>query len=148
MGIYAIIRYMVSCGYSIYSIKMIRTFLQILFLLLRNKQIFHKNVTAQSANPSALQQIRQTYNVVKQMDLFRKQYGDECRWCGGKKDIQIHHIIPLWADITKAAQFENFIALCRRCHFTIGHFNSFAKRYNPSIVLVCDEKQLKNRDVL
>jgi thymidylate synthase (FAD) len=66
-------------------------------------------------------------------DLFAK-YNYICQKCttrGGK--LQVHHIIPVWYDETKAYDINNVVPLCKECHNTI-HKNKeeiqFAKNYN------------------
>ena len=122
----------------------LKTFIQILRLLYRNKNII-KQFTALDKKPlSPLQAIRRTHAVVKAMNEFRKTHSN-CEWCGSVEQIEIHHIISLWLDITKASDPTNFIALCKKCHFVVGHNCSFANRCNENIVQMCKDKKITQR---
>jgi 5-methylcytosine-specific restriction endonuclease McrA len=57
-----------------------------------------------------------------------------CAVCGYKKKLEIHHITPCHVDMSLACDPDNFITLCRSCHFTFGHFHNFRKYWNPNIV--------------
>ena len=61
-----------------------------------------------------------------------------CAVCGTTKDIEIHHIVPVHVDSSKACDPENFISLCdwrnHGCHYIWGHFRNFRSKWNPDIV--------------
>ena len=48
------------------------------------------------------------------------KYNFTCQLCHSKNGIlHAHHIIPVWADITKSRDFDNLITLCKKCHRSI-----------------------------
>ena len=59
-----------------------------------------------------------------------------CSVCGWEKKLEAHHIIPRHIDHTKILDKSNIIVLCKKCHFTIGHWCDYVKRYNPDIEYV------------
>lgn len=46
---------------------------------------------------------------------------ESCAWCGSKKDLNVHHIVPQHVDPERAYDKSNMVVLCRPCHFTLGH---------------------------
>lgn len=50
----------------------------------------------------------------KFMELLMKAHGTKCANCGGNKDVEYHHIVPLTMGGTNA--ISNFIPLCYICH--------------------------------
>jgi hypothetical protein len=44
-----------------------------------------------------------------------------CEWCGAARGVEVHHELPVrgWPD--RAADTNNMVSLCRRCHFVVGH---------------------------
>lgn len=66
---------------------------------------------------------------------FLKQVGKICVCCGSIKHIQVHHILPRHIRPDLALVLTNLLALCRNCHFHIGHLNSYFT-YNAEIVKV------------
>lgn len=67
---------------------------------------------------------------------FLKQVGKQCVCCGSKKKIQVHHMKPRHVFPELALVIKNLIALCKDCHFHIGHLNSYF-RYNENVMDVC-----------
>ena len=61
-----------------------------------------------------------------------------CAVCGGKKKLNVHHILPFHIDREKELDAENLITLCEgnstiNCHLRFGHWGNFARKYNPFI---------------
>jgi predicted HNH restriction endonuclease len=102
-----------------------------------------ENVKFMVRNPSFITQfIRRGSNVREAMDKFRnKKENKYCKWCGTRKKIQIHHIIPVSVDDTLADREDNFIALCADCHFVVGHGRNY-KAFNKNIVEICEKRVL------
>ena len=50
-----------------------------------------------------------------------------CAVCGGRKKIEVHHVVPFTRDKTKELDPSNLITLCNhlRCHLLVGHLGSF-----------------------
>jgi len=67
---------------------------------------------------------------------FLKKVGKVCVCCGSKKKIQVHHILPRHIRPDLAVDQTNLIALCRDCHFHIGHLNSYFI-YNAAVAVCC-----------
>lgn len=59
-----------------------------------------------------------------------------CRKPGGK--VEVHHVIPVSVDPTKAADVTNMVTLHRKpdCHMVVGHLGNF-RDYNRNVVHVC-----------
>jgi len=72
------------------------------------------------------------YSMAKAKKLYVSEHS-ECAICGYKKKLNVHHIIPIHIDETLSCDPDNFITLCRDCHFTFGHFHNFRKYWNPDI---------------
>lgn len=89
-------------------------------------------------NPSELTTgIRKARATQKAMNSFRSLTENNwCRYCGTTKKIEIHHIEPVSFFPNKADDFNNMIALCHRCHFTVAHMNNY-KKYIHNIAEIC-----------
>lgn len=87
-----------------------------------------QNAGWSALNPSKAKEVR------KAMDAHRKLY-PACAITGSFKKVQVHHIIPVWADPTLAADPDNFISLSSSAHIHIiyGHNNNFGKYYVKNI---------------
>jgi hypothetical protein len=50
-----------------------------------------------------------------------------CAVCGGRKKIEVHHVVPFSQDRTKELDADNLISLCDhlRCHLLIGHLGNY-----------------------
>lgn len=63
-----------------------------------------------------------------------KKFNYICQKCGIQgRDLQAHHLIPVFADLTLAYEFENLVTLCKECHEYIHHNNQeaeFAQSYS------------------
>lgn len=44
-----------------------------------------------------------------------------CAWCGGTKDVNVHHIVPQHVRPDLARDTNNMVCLDRNCHFVLGH---------------------------
>jgi len=66
---------------------------------------------------------------------FLKKVGKVCVCCDTKKKIEVHHILPRHIRPDLAVNMTNLIALCKSCHFHIGHLCSYFN-YNETIDLV------------
>lgn len=58
-----------------------------------------------------------------------------CAACGGKKMLNVHHIIPFHIDRKLELDINNLITLCmgkKECHLKIGHKNNF-RLYNENV---------------
>lgn len=71
-----------------------------------------------------------------------------CQWCGNTRDLEAHHIIPLWANELLGSTPSNFITLCSRCHLIVGHNRSFATKYVDNVVKICADKMVREREKL
>ena len=48
-----------------------------------------------------------------------------CAFCGQTNKLEVHHIYPQHIRPDLAYDTNNFVILCRRCHFTVGHKNNW-----------------------
>ena len=73
----------------------------------------------------------------KARKAWLKKY-PKCALCGGGVRITVHHIRPFHVHPEFELDPTNFITLCENpkfnCHFAIGHFKNFAKKFNPDII--------------
>lgn len=93
----------------------------------------------QNAGWSALHPIK-AIEAQQAMSEYRKKH-PVCEITGSKNKVQIHHIIPVWADPSLAADPNNFIALSASAHIHIiyGHNGNFARRYVPNIKVIAEK---------
>ncbi|AMA09035.1 FAD-dependent thymidylate synthase [Picosynechococcus sp. PCC 73109] len=58
-----------------------------------------------------------------------------CQSCGQQgKQLQAHHLVPVFADKSLAYEFENLVSLCQTCHQSLhqNHLEEdFARRFHP-----------------
>jgi hypothetical protein len=89
--------------------------------------------TIQNVGWSALHPIKAS-EARKAMQEYRKR-NPACEITGSLNNVQIHHIIPVWADPSLAADPDNFIALSASAHVHIifGHNGNFGKYYVKNI---------------
>lgn len=87
----------------------------------------------QNAGWSTLHPIK-AIEAQKAMQEYRKR-NPACEITGSLNKVQIHHIIPVWADPTLAADPNNFIALSASAHIHIifGHNGNFGKYYVKNV---------------
>ena len=64
-----------------------------------------------------------------------KRKNPYCELTGTDREVQTHHIIPIWADPSKAADPDNLINLSARCniHHVYGHDRNFRTKYVSNI---------------
>ena len=67
---------------------------------------------------------------------FIKKY-PFCAVCGGKKKLEVHHIVPFHIEPEKELTNSNLITLCEQgpslnCHLIVGHRGSY-RRWNPFV---------------
>lgn len=61
-----------------------------------------------------------------------------CAVCGGKRGLNVHHILPFHIDRARELDPGNLITLCEgnrtiNCHLRFGHWGNYRTKYNPSI---------------
>ena len=59
--------------------------------------------------------------------------GKACSGCGLLESLECHHIIPFHVDRSLELAVDNLIALCRICHFEIGHLRDWDSS-NPHVI--------------
>lgn len=59
-----------------------------------------------------------------------------CAACKSTKNIEVHHIKPFAEYPALELDIKNLIALCERCHFTLGHLSNY-RIFNPHIYNDC-----------
>ena len=64
-----------------------------------------------------------------------------CQWCGGRKSLQVHHIVPFHLKPIRELDPSNLITLCEaiglNCHLQHGH-NDDWRKVNPDVVADCN----------
>ena len=68
------------------------------------------------------------------MDEYRKQH-PVCEITGSNKNVQVHHIVPVWARPDLASDPNNFISLSTSAniHLIFGHDGNYSDRYVQNI---------------
>lgn len=64
----------------------------------------------------------------KHWGTARKEWLKEhptCAACGGRKHIEVHHLIPVHVDKRRELDPTNLMTLCRLHHEVIGHFSDW-----------------------
>lgn len=61
-----------------------------------------------------------------------------CAVCGGKRQLNVHHVIPFHLEPERELDANNLITLCEgnatiNCHLRFGHWGHYAKKHNPYI---------------
>lgn len=61
-----------------------------------------------------------------------------CAVCGGRRQLNVHHIIPFHLEPLKELDATNLITLCEgnstiNCHLRFGHWGNYARKHNPCI---------------
>lgn len=59
--------------------------------------------------------------------------GKSCAACGRLGDLEAHHCIPFHVAPDRELDQTNLIALCRDCHFYVGHLRDWSS-YNRWVV--------------
>lgn len=72
--------------------------------------------------------------AIKAMAEYRKTH-PVCEITGSNKNVQIHHIIPVWKAPALADDPQNMIALSTSAniHLLFGHGGNFQSKYAPDI---------------
>lgn len=71
-----------------------------------------------------------------------------CVVCGGKKKLEVHHMLPFHLHPQLELDPNNLITLCENkkdgvnCHLFLGHLGSF-KAYNPNVIKDAEEWKTK-----
>ncbi len=61
-----------------------------------------------------------------------------CAVCGGKRGLEVHHVVPFFVRPDLELDMDNLITLCERknyginCHLLIGHLGNY-RRHNPNV---------------
>lgn len=83
---------------------------------------------------------------VRKLHLLKEPF---CMVCGGSKNLQVHHLMPVHVDPSKELDPENLITLCNgtvNCHLIWGHLLDY-KSYSTTCkedAKIWNEK-IKNR---
>lgn len=80
-----------------------------------------------------------------------KQRIPHCELTGITREVQTHHIVPIWADPSKAADPDNLINLSARCniHHIFGHDGNFRTKYVDNIREIADNiLKLKEQSIV
>ena len=75
--------------------------------------------------------VRRAYKTTKAMTAHKLK-NPVCVACGTHKRIHTHHIVPVSVNPGLAHVDSNFLSLCHRCHFTVGHANDW-KDYRANL---------------
>lgn len=51
---------------------------------------------------------------------IREEHSNECHFCGGTEQLEVHHIVPLGAG--GSDEDENLEVLCKSCHYKVEEF--------------------------
>jgi len=65
--------------------------------------------------PYTQEELHTWKSKVKELD------NNQCQYCGSKKNIHVHHIIPIKLQPLFALDPDNGVCLCETCHYEIGH---------------------------
>jgi hypothetical protein len=57
----------------------------------------------------------------------------ECAACGARKELRVHHIVPVHVDPARECDLANLLTLCDRCHLLIGHLGDY-RSWNADVV--------------
>ena len=81
---------------------------------------------------STVQVHRNTKEYRQAMNAYRASHLI-CEWDLRNTGIEVHHIIPVHVDPTKAVDTNNMASLCPRCHFTVGPLCNFKTGHVPNL---------------
>jgi len=106
-----------------------------------------RNPSYVTRNPKGITEgARRAYATVKAMESYRakaRTAGEYlCRFCGRSDDIQIHHIEPVSVAPERAGEESNFLLLCQKDHFRIGHAGNW-KDYVKNVDDICRIRDLR-----
>ncbi len=79
------------------------------------------------------------WGVARKVHLHRNPV---CIACKTQASLEVHHIVPFWADASKELEPSNLCTLCSDCHFTFGHLKDW-RAYNPSVLRDAEEYRCK-----
>jgi 5-methylcytosine-specific restriction endonuclease McrA len=92
-----------------YKLKIFRRILTFCFLIEKPQLPIKKQ-------KSELQKIRRRTSYLKFKKRAKNKIPQQCWNCGISENLQIHHIVPLLEDISKAKDIKNVVMLCKKCH--------------------------------
>lgn len=71
---------------------------------------------------------------------------NKCESCEVKKNLEVHHVVPVHVDPTRELDPSNFMTLCESCHLLFGHLMNW-KSYNENVREDCAKitAKIKNR---
>jgi hypothetical protein len=77
---------------------------------------------------------KQAYQAQKAMRKYKAQ-NPNCEISGTDKNVQVHHIIPVWQDPYLADDPNNFISLSSSAHLHLifGHNGNFGGKYVKNV---------------
>jgi hypothetical protein len=94
-----------------------------------------------TAKTRALGHARSTqWPAVEKAHLRKEPF---CRYCGGQRALQVHHIRPFHLHPEDELNAANLITLCEdakdgiECHLHIGHLGNW-KLFNPHVRVIAD----------
>ena len=71
--------------------------------------------------------------AVRKAHLVKEPF---CQWCGGTKNLEVHHMHPFHLNPSLELDDSNLITLCEcvgaECHLHHGHLDNW-KGFNPTI---------------
>jgi 5-methylcytosine-specific restriction protein A len=73
-----------------------------------------------------------------------------CMACGGKDNLEAHHIIPFSVDRSRELDPQNLVTLCgtpRNCHLGIGHAWNW-QSYRPDVLELIKAVKESNKKVV
>lgn len=89
---------------------------------------------------------REEYNAARRAmaKYFKEHPACELTGHSVKKDLAVHHIIPIWANPSLAADPRNFITLASKVniHLLFGHDGNYATKYTPNIKEVSENVRM------
>ena len=68
----------------------------------------------------------------------------DCQVCGTRRNVEVHHIVPVEWDRMQELSLENVITLCRNHHWTFGHLCDW-NSVNQYVVSDCETWRAKIR---
>lgn len=75
---------------------------------------------------------RKAYATTKAMKAYRLAH-PSCAFCGWSKgSVHVHHRVPIRYAPQLADSAINFISLCPKCHFIVGHARNWKQYTNVS----------------
>ena len=56
-----------------------------------------------------------------------------CQFCGSKRRLEVHHIVPVHVAPGQGALPTNLIVLCGPCHLRFGHLGDYRRFWDPDL---------------